>query len=513
MAAPIRELFPDGAPPAEEAANTAEILPSPSDPLAVARILLRELTEEQHLLLRRWRGEWWKYEGPHWVAQEVEALRRYIYLRLEFAAYYAKTKDGDVEAKPWAPDKGKVDKVLDAMSAPTLIERDVDSPSWLSTATSASYVVPCLNGLVDVRDQQLHPMTPDYFGSVCIPVSYDPAVGEPTEWLKFLRTLWPPVQGPDGLLYEADEVLTLQEWFGYALSGRMDLQKMLLVVGPPRSGKSTIGRILTELLGKANVAAPTLAGMATNFGLQPLIGKTLGIIGDARLQSHGQETVVERILSITGQDAQNIDRKNLPAYIGTLPTRLMLISNELPKFGDASGAVASRFVILTLTESFLGREDIELEDRIRGELAAILKWSLDGVVRLQAQKRITEPRASVEAVQELADLVSPISAFLREVCLDDEPNALVPFSELYREYGLWCDENHRGQKNTAGFSTDIRSRMPTVKTDVRPKVDGRKQPRHVKGLRINPEWTTRVRDTPTVDGFMSGGDQWRSGRS
>lgn len=498
MAAPVFHLHPpEGPAPEEEAAD--EILPAPSNPLAVSRVLLDDpaLFDGEHLLLRRWRGDWWRYEGPHWTIAEQEAIRKWLYLRTEHALYMSATKDGEFEPKPWAPDKGKVDKLLDAMSAPTLLPGDVDAPSWVSTGERATGVVPCLNGLVDVHTQELRPLTPDYFGTVAIPIDYDVDAAEPVEWLRFLRTLWPVQE--DGT--DADELVALQEWFGYVLSGATNLQKMLLLVGPPRCGKGTIARILTALLGKPNVAAPTLAGMATNFGLEPLLGKTLGIVGDARLQSQGQETVVERLLSITGEDAITVDRKNRTGWTGTMSARMMILSNELPKFGDASGAVASRFVILSLKESFLGREDIDLESRLRAELPSILRWALQGLVRLNERKRITEPRASLESVQALADLVSPIGQFLREVCEVDE-RAMTPFSVVYREYGEWCRENGRGVKNTAGLSSDLHTALPAVKTDYRPRDDaGRKLPRHVKGLRISTEWTTRVRDEP--------GERWK----
>lgn len=499
MAAPI-PLFPRDQD--EPRPDAGDVLPAPTDPLAVARVLLGELRDGDGLLtMRRWRGEWWRYRGPHWTESETEAIRRWLYLRLEHARYWAPKRDGELELKPWSPDKGKVDKLLDALTAPVLIPRDLAAPSWLSTGESAAGMVPCRNGLVDVASRTLRPATPDYFGTVGVPFDYDPHCAPPAAWLDFLHTLW-PVDGDQ----EAPEVRALQEWFGYVLSGRLDLQKILLVIGPPRSGKGTIARILTDLLGKPNVAAPTLAGLATNFGLQPLLDKSLAIVGDARLQAQGQETVVERLLSISGQDAITVDRKNRDAWTGTVPARLMILSNELPKFGDASGAVASRFVILTLRQSFLGREDIGLGDRLTAELPQILRWALEGLARLDRRRRITEPPASLEAVQELADLVSPISAFLREVCLED-PAATMPFSDLFAQYGEWCSENNRGRRNTAGFSTDIRSRMPHVRTDVRPKRDGRKLPRHVQGLRLNPEWLTRVKDAEIGDRWH-GADDW-----
>ena len=58
--------------------------------------------------------------------------------------------------------------------------------------------------------------------------------------------------------------------------------------------------------------------------------------------------VVERLLSISGEDTLTIDRKYRDPWTGQLPTRFLVISNELPRFGDASGAIATRFVMLTL---------------------------------------------------------------------------------------------------------------------------------------------------------------------
>ena len=58
---------------------------------------------------------------------------------------------------------------------------------------------------------------------------------------------------------------------------------MLLLIGPTRSGKGTIARMLTALIGSGHVAGPTLASLGTNFGLSPLLGKPLAIISDARL--------------------------------------------------------------------------------------------------------------------------------------------------------------------------------------------------------------------------------------
>jgi len=486
MNAPI-QLFPSGGPPPVEDLNPAEVMPAPSAPLDVARILLREFRQDDLATIRRWRGGWWRYRGPHWVEAETDAIRRHLYLRLEHAQYLAKDRNGQWEEKPWAPDKGKIDKLLDAMGMPDLLEQDVDAPCWIDTGELATGLIGVRNGLLDIATRTLQPMTPRYFGLVGVPFDYEPDAPEPTEWLAFLRSLWP--QEGD---VEADEVLTLQEWFGYVLSGRMDLQKILLLVGPPRSGKGTIARVLTALLGGANVAAPTLASLGTNFGLQPLLGRPLAIVGDARLERQGQQQVVERLLSISGEDMLTVDRKNRTAWSGRIPARFMILSNELPRFGDSSGAIATRFVVLTMRRSFRGEEDTGLEGRILGELSSILTWALDGLARLNAQRRITEPAGSREAVQVLADLVSTAGAFVREACVLDS-YAAVGRSELFKAWQEWCAENGHHPSSIQKFSTDLRAAVTEI-NEVRPKVNGRAQPREWRGIGLDPEWVGRVKD-------------------
>jgi putative DNA primase/helicase len=519
VAAPL-PLFPDGVPPEREPTNETVILPPPSAPLDVARVLMKSRTDEAgRFLLRRWRGDWVEYFGPHWVVLDPQNVRKWLYEQTESALYTKKVRNG-YEEVPWSPDKGKIDRLLDAMAAVCLLDETVDAPAWLPIGKSAAGYVPCINGLVDVATRQITPATPDYFGLTCIPFTYDPAAGAPTEWLKFLRTLWPPITFVQGVTTEeertkytwtqdvttgvwwrdAEEIRTLRQWFGYVLSGRLDLQKMCLVIGPPRSGKGTIARILRDLVGMANCSFATLALIAQNFGLETSIGKTLMIVGDARLTQQGQEAVIERFLNITGQDSITLDRKYKPAWHGTMATRIIMLSNDLPRFVDASGAIASRNVILRMTASFLGREDTKLEGRLRQEFPAILKWGLDGLVDLNSGVgRFTEPASHTQAMRELYDLVSPITAFLRDVCGNEDGTLngaiMTPFNDLYHEYASWCRENGRKPKNAAGFSSDLKTKLPSIQTDYRPRIPetDKRMPRQIVGLAITDEWRTRPR--------------------
>src|SRR5262249_45111110 len=154
-------------------------------------------------------------------------------------------------------------------------------------------IVSVRNGLLDVSRRKLLPHTPQFFNQTTVPFDYDPQAPEPQRWLEFLKALWPS---------EPVAIDVLAEWFGYVIAGRTDLHKILLMVGPTRGGKGAIARVLTALIGRKNVAGPTLNSFSGEFGLAPLIGKPLAVISDARFSGRDDGIVVERLLSISGED-------------------------------------------------------------------------------------------------------------------------------------------------------------------------------------------------------------------
>ena len=326
-----------------------------------------------------------------------------------------------------------------------------------------------------MQARKLHPHSPHFFNEVAVPFAYEPNAPAPSRWIAFLRELWDD---------DDDSIAALQEWFGYVVSGRTDLHKVLLLVGPTRAGKGVIARVLKSLVGAANVTGPTLASLGQNFGLQDLIGKALAIISDARLGRADSNVVVERLLSVSGEDTLTIDRKYRDPWTGKLGTRFLMISNELPRFGDASGAIANRFVVLTLSTSWLGRENPALTNELMADLPGILNWSLDGLDRLAQSNRFTAPRSSEDAILALQDLVSPVAAFVRDRCTVN-PMLEAPCDELYAMWKSWAEDNGHRAGSVQTFGRDLRAVVPGLRT-VRPRV-GEDRERHFRGLGIGAD--------------------------
>ncbi|WP_240439410.1 DNA primase family protein [Streptomyces europaeiscabiei] len=440
------------------------LTPPPSNPMAVARVLLPAWTDDERPTLLHWRGQWMEWQGTHWRELDASEVRAVAYKELEHATFEFETPKGGIEVKDWEPNKRKIADLMEAMSAIRILSPTVDAPAWTNGTEQRAPIVACTNGLLDVTTRQLRPLTPEFFNLVSVPFDYEPEANCPT-WLAFLRKAWPD---------DLEAIKAVQEWFGYVLSGRTDQQKILLIVGPTRSGKGTIARVLGMLVGKGNVAGPTLAGLATNFGLSPLLGKPLAVISDARLAGRDGHQVVERLLTISGEDTIDVDRKYRQPYTGKIPARIMILSNQLPNFGDSSGVIARRFIVLNMTVSWIGKEDTALTDKLAAELPGILNWALKGLARLERDGRITQPSSSLDAITTMQDTASPTSAFVRECC-DTGPACSVQVDVLWEAWKDWAEGQGVRSGTKALFGRDLLSVEPRIRR-AKPRIDGRQVP-------------------------------------
>ena len=199
------------------------LLPPPSEPMAVARVFVDQCLHNNSLTLRHWRGGWWMWRTTHWVEVEDREVRGILYRYTEHATY-AEGKD----PKEWAPTRRKVGDLIDALAAICILPNDLDQPGWLDGSPEDGIIVSVRNGLLNIEQQRLIPHTPQFFNQTSVPFDYDPQAPEPQRWLDFLAALWPN---------EPNAIDVLAEWFGYVVSGRTDLHKILLMVGPTRGGQ------------------------------------------------------------------------------------------------------------------------------------------------------------------------------------------------------------------------------------------------------------------------------------
>jgi len=438
------------------------ILLSPSSPLdSASRFISEHCTQEGVRTLHYHRGDFYAYTGTHYRTAENQEIRTQLYDFLKRAKRLTKDKI----YVPFEPNQPKVSHVLDALKAEGFVSSEQGPPIWLNDSDiPPEEILACENGLLHLPSRRLIPHSPAFFALGSLPYSYDPEVKPSVRWFRFLKKLW---RG------DPFSISTLQEWFGYSLRKATAQQKILLLFGPIRAGKGVIGRTQRNLLGSANTAAPSLSDLAQPFGLQPLLDKRLAVVSDIRLgKGTNQSVMIERLLSISGEDVITVHRKNRTAITGILPIKFLLLSNELPQLQDSSSAAVSRLIVLKLTRSFLGREDTTLTDRLAEELPALLNWSLDGLDRLQRRGHFHQPESAKKAIEQLEELGSPVGEFIRDKCTVG-PEFSVPTDKLFKAWKPWCESQGIQPGSMSVFGRSLSSYAPNVEKK-RPRKAGRK---------------------------------------
>jgi len=476
------------------------------DPHRLARdYVSRYATSGEQVTIRRWREEWHRWDGSqyreigeaqmkdqmNWSIKE-EFNRMNIIAQEIFADRDQSADDYDPNEAP--PVARKVSRTLvadvnAALAGMYSLPSDTDAPFWISGAgpfpanevfATGSGIIH-LRSLLDGKPGYQIPSSPDFFSPNAVSYKFpDDDIMKckpPEKWFAFLSSLW----GDD-----EEMVQLLQEWMGYCLLPDTRQQKIMLLIGPPRSGKGTICRVLTDLVGELNVVNPRLSSFGTEFGIEPLIGKTLGIVSDARLSGRSDiAQIVETLLSISGEDKQTV-RRMYKSHINTrLRLRFMIVSNELPALQDASGAFLNRCLLLQTNNSFLGKEDKELEAALRDELPGILVWAARGLFTLQERGYFKQPASSAQLFNELYALTSPIKAFLDDCCdIGNECSGLI--DDVYTAYRNWSDEQGRRASIKQVFGRDLRAAMPQIKTEQ--LWNGGSRTRTFAGLKLKPEF-------------------------
>ena len=465
------------------------------DPHRLARAYLTDRP------LRCWQGGRYRYNGACYGKLEDGDVQASITAacKREFDAVHAQEMEkwqrksqsspGTLGTRKQPPTIRKVTRSLvgNVTQAVDSLARVYDVPSmpaWLNDADggwNAGDVVAFQNVLLHIpsflASQPAHRKpTPDYFSTFALPYDYQPDAPEPMEWLRFLNQVF----GDD-----QEAIDLLQEWCGYILTGDTSQQKILAMIGPRRAGKGTISRVMNMLVGERNVIGPTLSSMASPFGLQPFLGKYLATFADARLSGRADLAIVtERLLAIAGEDAQTVDCKHQPSVTTVLKTRLVYISNEMPRLSDASNALAGRFLILRFTKTFYDREDHGLFARVEAERSGIMNWAMAGLLRLRHRGRFVQPASGKELAREMEELSSPISAFIKDRCITDstDQTCKVRCSDLFTAWCQWCTEQGKDHPGDAqNFARQLRAALPELQTK-QSKADGGK--RYFIGIRL-----------------------------
>lgn len=398
---------------------------STDDPNSSAKAFLRSRCSVQGMpRIRFFQDNYWDWNGCHYVKVEVSKIRYRLEKFLEMAVVI--TDDGP---EPFPTTPKVLDAIMVSVQGKVFLANEVQLPFYLGAGEPPEASDSLIFGqskTLCLRNRAVFDSQPYWFSTGTLALDPDPYAPESVEWNKFLSSVF----GDDQLSKDL-----LHEFMGLTVAGDTTLQKMLLMIGPPRSGKGTIVGVMEKLVGLGNYCALTIGQLSDKFGLADIPGKKLIEMNEAYFDGKSSnKKAVERLLSLIGRDMVVSERK----YKNPISVRadgcFVMSTNKLPNLVNVGSALSARFLPLVFNKSFVGSEDISLAAKFETELPGILNLALDGLERLRYRGYFVLPESSEDMLARMRSQFDPLAEFIKEKCNRQGRCSVQQFLDAYNRW-------------------------------------------------------------------------------
>ncbi len=418
----------------------------------------RRLVDNYGHMLRYTPALGWFYWNDHYWAPDVESLgvkelSKYVSGTIAREAYLY-DDDGRSKVLKWAQDSksnGKLNALMDNAQSDPRIYAQLES--W----DRDPELLGVLNGVINLRTGELHKGDPELFLTKRAPVAYTPGLRN-ARWEAFLDH----ATGGD---------VELQEWIqkvaGYTLTGLRTHDIMILVYGPPGSGKTTFVEALVKALGTSQYAmsldSSILSGgdnMSNNTDMYhwaEMRGRRMIWVEELPENERLKENTVKKLTGSSEIPARSPGEK---PFTFQSQGKLWITTNHRPVITDDAMWRRIRPVPWSHTPT---TPDPGLRDFLsdpEGGLPAILAWAVEGAIKVLNSKE-SDPIGWCAAVREAADIYRKnedrIGMFLEEET-EEQEGALLSIKSLYSVYQGWSSERGERAMSQIAFHRKLQDR-------------------------------------------------------
>jgi putative DNA primase/helicase len=316
---------------------------------------------------------------------------------------------------------------------------ELDQDPWL---------INCQNGTLNLRTGKLKAHDPADRITKIVPEAYDPDAPCP-RFKQFLKET----------LVEEAVISFVKRYSGYTLTGITRERLLAILWGFGMNGKTTLVELLRDVMGD----------YATNTDTETLlmkryqgVGNDVAALKGARFVSaaeveQGRRLAESKVKQLTGRDTVTARFLFGEPFNFTPEFKLWLSTNNKPVIQGTDDAIWDRIRLIPFTQRFDGkRQDTKLPEKLRGELAGVLAWMVEGCLEWQ-EHGLGEPESVREATDQYRAEMDTLAAFIEDRCVVHE-DAVAPATPLYKQYQMWCDDAGERPETQKMFGMRLRER-------------------------------------------------------
>lgn len=393
---------------------------------------------ENRLLFDHIRGRWFEWTVDHWQIEETD-----------LAFEYARTLVREFR-------KQSTDKSLTKIRLASEVERAARSDRRLVARHNEWDADPNLlgvpDGVIDLLTGELLP--PDPRMMITRQAAIAPA--EPGATAPIWSTFLHEATGGDEEL-----IRFLQMWCGYCLTGSTVEQALCFVYGPGGNGKSVFINTLTGILGDYAATAAMDTFTAKRFeshstDIAALAGARLVVASETE---EGKAWAEARLKQLTGGDDITARFMRQDNFTFRPQFKLTITGNYQPTLQSAEPAMQRRLNIVPFTRT-PAEPDKQLEEKLRDEWPAILRWMIDGCLEWR-KDGLFQPEAVRVATAEYFSDQDLFGQWLEECCDVDQGNDYKheTSAALYKSYSAFVKDRGELPLTNRSWGGQMRKRL------------------------------------------------------
>ena len=294
------------------------------------------------------------------------------------------------------------------------------------------FLIPCNNGIFDLKRKTLKPFNPRYIITAKIVTDYNEnAKVNPVVEVGFDIEQWFSIIAN----YDEEVKRLLFEIINECCNPNHTRNKIGIIIGSGNNGKGTLQQLITNIIGSKNISNLHPKHFEAEFYNNQLIGKVCNIGDDVSSKYLESSSTLQ---SIATGDPITINRKNKNPIETSLKLFSLFSMNKIPKINNTTDGLYRRLLIIPFLADFNGvKEDPRIKNEFMND-KRIKEYVLYKALNMDFEK-FTEPKIVKDMLKQYKADNDYLYSFLQDVYVENNLHEMdripVPIiKELFVDY-------------------------------------------------------------------------------
>jgi len=338
------------------------------------------------------------------------------------------------------------------------LQIDLEAEFW-----KAQMYVNLSSGIYDIIKQELVPLRGQFKFDYVVDICYRPhcILDDAPNFKNYVETS-----------VGMDQYLCLMRTLGYALSSLTKARKCCVMLGRPKSGKSSILDLLESVLKGDLVSHESFDRMGTERAKAKYIGRRVNISRETNTKPNKNADSFKSLISnerTTGEEKYEVQKSFIPTLFFIFAGNVDI---EFAKECMDDAVIDRLYYIIYDKEIPAEKIDLDLDKKLWDERDVIFSIALDSLKGLiEDHYDFKAGPAAVEHLKHRRYLIHTVESFLTERCIITE-SGKVSSTALYEAYVAFCRANALTPESDKSFYGKIMAFNPSIRRGRVPDING-----------------------------------------